>query len=151
MRRLITTIALLFVIFCVLCALFVLCSIIYYLTLSFLVAEPIDRAYFGDSFGGLNALFSGLALAGVITALILQQHDLGVQITHLSRVSEAQRDAGLALRTQAMLLALEARIRACAVRAEYGGRDQMNAKKDLVAAVEELDRLVARLNPAEEE
>ena len=30
---------------------------------------------FGDSFGTVNALFSGLALAGVVAALMLQAHD----------------------------------------------------------------------------
>jgi hypothetical protein len=37
---------------------------------------------FGDSFGALNALFSGLAMVGVVTAIILQSFEL-------QRVSEA--------------------------------------------------------------
>jgi hypothetical protein len=34
---------------------------------------------FGDKFGAVNALFSGLAFTGVIWALILQRHDLRLQ------------------------------------------------------------------------
>lgn len=37
------------------------------------------RGEFGDMFGGLNALFSGLAFAGVVYALLLQRKDLQLQ------------------------------------------------------------------------
>ena len=37
------------------------------------------RGQFGDSFGVVNALFSGLALAGVIYAIILQKNELELQ------------------------------------------------------------------------
>ena len=35
-----------------------------------------NKGVFGDSFGGVNALLSGLALIGVITAIILQRQEL---------------------------------------------------------------------------
>lgn len=38
-----------------------------------------DPGQFGDLFGGINALFSGLALAGVVTAVILQSNELQLQ------------------------------------------------------------------------
>ena len=38
-----------------------------------------DRALFGDMFGGLAALFSGLAFAGLIVAIVLQSRELGLQ------------------------------------------------------------------------
>ena len=38
-----------------------------------------EMGLFGDSFGALNALFSGLALAGVIIALTLQSEELELQ------------------------------------------------------------------------
>lgn len=38
-----------------------------------------DRGQFGDMFGAVNALFSGLAFAGVIWAIILQQQELEFQ------------------------------------------------------------------------
>jgi len=37
------------------------------------------RGTFGDTFGAVNSLFSGLALAGVIFALLLQRTELGLQ------------------------------------------------------------------------
>ena len=38
-----------------------------------------ERGQFGDSFGIVNALFAGLAFAGVIFAIILQWQELGLQ------------------------------------------------------------------------
>jgi hypothetical protein len=37
----------------------------------------------GDMFGVSNALFSGLALAGIVTALILQNREMGFERTAL--------------------------------------------------------------------
>lgn len=42
-----------------------------------------DRAAFGESFGAVNALFSGLALGGVILAILLQRQDLQLQRVEL--------------------------------------------------------------------
>ncbi len=44
--------------------------------------EPLAeeaRETFGDMFGSVNALFSGLAFAGVIYAILLQREELGLQ------------------------------------------------------------------------
>jgi hypothetical protein len=38
-----------------------------------------ERGLFGDMFGGVNALFSGLAFGGVIIALFLQKRELELQ------------------------------------------------------------------------
>jgi len=38
-----------------------------------------DRGAFGDKFGAVNALFSGLAFAGVIYAILLQRKELELQ------------------------------------------------------------------------
>jgi hypothetical protein len=40
-----------------------------------------DRGTFGDMFGSVNALFSGLALAGIIFTILLQRKELGYQRT----------------------------------------------------------------------
>lgn len=37
------------------------------------------RGQFGDLFGSVNALFSGLAFAGLIITIIQQRHDLQLQ------------------------------------------------------------------------
>lgn len=45
---------------------------------------PFDkRGTYGDMYGGLNAVFSGLAFAGVIYTIILQRKDLNLQATEL--------------------------------------------------------------------
>ncbi len=48
-------------------------SIFYYLT------SWSERASFGEMFGGINTLFSGLAFAGVIYAFLLQRRELELQ------------------------------------------------------------------------
>ena len=45
----------------------------------------VERGQFGDSFGVVNALFSGLALAGVIYAIILQKKELALQREELEK------------------------------------------------------------------
>jgi len=49
------------------------------LVLTKVFPSPTDRGLFGDSFGAINALFSGLAFAGVIYAIILQRRELQYQ------------------------------------------------------------------------
>ena len=64
-----------------------------------------DRGLAGDLFGSVNALFSGLAFAGVIVAILLQREELELQrheITanrvELSRAATAQEESREALR-----------------------------------------------------
>ena len=45
----------------------------------FVGATRADQGLIGDSFGAVNSLFSGLALAGVIYAIVLQRHELQMQ------------------------------------------------------------------------
>lgn len=52
--------------------------------------DSLDRrGLFGDSFGAINALFAGLAFAGVILALIYQRKELGVQQEELKEQRRA--------------------------------------------------------------
>lgn len=46
------------------------------------------RGQFGDMFGAVNALFSGLAFAGLIITLILQKQELGLQRDELEQTRE---------------------------------------------------------------
>jgi len=45
----------------------------------FLLNDLPERGSFGDMFGAVNALFSGLAFAGVIIAILLQKNELSLQ------------------------------------------------------------------------
>lgn len=56
--------------------------------ISVLFDTPQDRGLFGDMFGSVNALFSGLAFAGVIVALILQKKELSLQRAELEQTRE---------------------------------------------------------------
>lgn len=49
------------------------------MSLMLFVDDPNTRGTFGDQFGAVNALFSGLAFAGLIYTIILQRKDLGLQ------------------------------------------------------------------------
>jgi hypothetical protein len=49
----------------------------------YLLKDLSDRGAFGDMFGAINALFSGLAFAGVIYAIFLQRNELSLQRTEL--------------------------------------------------------------------
>lgn len=72
------------------------------------LADWQTRGQFGDVFGAVNALFSGLAFAGLIFAILLQREDLELQREELSltraelaRSAEAQVQSEAALRSQA--------------------------------------------------
>lgn len=47
-----------------------------------------ERGTFGDMFGAVNAFFSGLALAGVVLAILMQKAELALQREELSLTRE---------------------------------------------------------------
>lgn len=49
------------------------------MSLMLFIDDPNKRGTFGDQFGAVNALFSGLAFAGLIYTIILQRRDLELQ------------------------------------------------------------------------
>lgn len=51
--------------------------------MNYLYTEPGDRGTAGDQFGGVTALFSGLAFAGLIITLLIQRKELELQRTEL--------------------------------------------------------------------
>jgi hypothetical protein len=66
-----------------------------------------DRGTFGDLFGAVNALFSGLAFAGLIYTIVLQKQDLELQRkeiaqnrVELKKSSKAQQKSEQALTEQ---------------------------------------------------
>lgn len=70
---------------------------------------------FGDIFGGINALFTGLAFAGVIYTILLQRRELGLQRDELrltrdelARSATAQNEQVAQLKESAKLAALTA-------------------------------------------
>jgi len=60
--------------------------------LFYVIPDSGERGQFGDMFGAVNALFSGLAFAGLIITLILQRQELGLQREELEQTREELRN-----------------------------------------------------------
>lgn len=87
-----------------------------------------ERGSFGDSFGVINALFSGGALAGVVYAIILQKKELRLQRkeleytrAELKRLAEAQEKSEQALSKQAASLKATAKLNGLSAILQYYG------------------------------
>ena len=52
------------------------------------IGDPEKQGQFGDQFGAVNALFSGLAFAGLIFTIILQKKELALQREELTETRE---------------------------------------------------------------
>ncbi len=63
---------------------------------------------FGDTFGAVNALFSGLAFVGVIYAIVLQRKELALQRKELNANTQAQKGQEKQLKRQSDYLAEQA-------------------------------------------
>jgi hypothetical protein len=75
------------------------------------------RGQFGDVFGAVNSLFSGLAFAGLIYTVFLQREELALQRNELEltrkelhRTAQAQEQSEVALRAQADAASQSARL-----------------------------------------
>lgn len=91
-----------------------------------LIKDPINRGTIGDMFGAVNALFSGMAFAGIVITLLLQRNDLALQREDLAlqreelkltrdelkRTADAQEESEKALRRQAENLKISAKLSA---------------------------------------
>lgn len=65
------------------------------------------RGTFGDSFGALNALFSGLAFAGLIVTLIMQKDELSMQREELDEAKQELRQQSIEFKKQNKTLKLQ--------------------------------------------
>jgi hypothetical protein len=79
----------------------------------FLIYPDLPRASsFGESFGFVNALFSALAMSGVIYTIYLQRRDLTLTQWELRRSAAAQEQSERALAEQARSMETAARLNA---------------------------------------
>lgn len=95
----------------------ILLFVMYFLITSYFYPDMVNRGQFGDMFGSLNTLFSGLAFAGVVYAIFLQRRDLELQREELKltreelkRTAEAQEKSERALTKQATSLKVTAKL-----------------------------------------
>lgn len=89
----------------------------YFYGVRLLYPELLNRGLFGDMFGGINAVFSGLAFLGVIYAIIIQREELKLQREELAltrdelkRSAQAQENSERALLKQAESLKQTAKL-----------------------------------------
>jgi hypothetical protein len=75
-------------------------------------SEMSERGQFGDAFGSVNALFTGLALVGLVYTAVLQQGQLNEQRKEIVAQDEATRDNRAALARQNRAQFLSARLQA---------------------------------------
>jgi hypothetical protein len=61
---------------------------------------PTERGTFGDMFGSINSLFSGLALAGIILTILLQRKELKLQRKELTETRQEFKIQNETLRLQ---------------------------------------------------
>jgi uncharacterized membrane protein YciS (DUF1049 family) len=95
------------IIYLILAAIVILILQIGYVVAVFNWFSPMEtRGQFGDLFGGVNTLFTGLAFAGLIYTILLQRRDLELQREELRLTrgelhasAEAQADQASQLKT----------------------------------------------------
>jgi hypothetical protein len=76
-------------------------------------STPISTAgQFGDTFGAVNALFTGFALAGLVYTAILQRQEIALQRQEIAGQTEDAKANEEARRTQSRELYLSARLNA---------------------------------------
>lgn len=94
-----------------------------------------ERGTIGDMFGAINALFTGLAFAGIIVTIILQRNELALQREELKlqrqelidtrnelrRSADAQEESQRAMSKQFNAMSLSARINGHGAILEYYG------------------------------
>jgi hypothetical protein len=92
---------------------FTLIAVLYWLVLRRLYPPPDSMKEVGDAFGGLIAIFSGIAAVGVILTLWAQHEELAkqrqqllLQRTELERLAAAQESSRRELARQTALLAV---------------------------------------------
>jgi len=99
-----------------------------------------ERGTFGDMFGGINSLFSGLAFAGIILTILLQRKELSLQrqeLVHtreeLSRTADAQEKSEIALNRQAENLKISAKLSALSTLLSYYSDQEMKLEKAYIS------------------
>ena len=121
------------------------------------VPEASDRGAFGDFFGAINSLFSGLAFAGIIYTILLQRSELALQREELKetrkelrRSADAQERSEKAFLNQSETMTLTARINALSTIVEYcmSQGDSPNGSIQKLRAsgyIEEIQKIIVEL------
>lgn len=76
----------------------------------FIFKDWKESASFGDTFGGINSLFSGLALAGIIYTIFLQKTELSLQRKELKYTREELKRTAIAQEDSAKSMTMQIRL-----------------------------------------
>lgn len=116
--------------------------------------DPTVRGTFGDMFGGVNALFSGLAFCGIIITILLQSTELRLQReeikanrAELERTTNVQIEQGKSLNRQAENLKISAKLSAMNTLVNYYSEKASEASKTI--NIVEKSKTSSYLNKAE--
>ena len=137
-------------------------QLVYWLAISSVITDANSRGVFGDMFGGLTALFSGLAFAGMIYAIILQSKELALQRKELaltrSELAASRKEQEKAADAQQLLVEkqlMSAKIHGVAAivqgRYQYASSFGTHARNVKQYAVEAEDHLVNLINECSDE
>jgi len=124
------------------------------------------RGLFGDSFGAINSLFSGLALAGLIFTiyqnkndLILQREEIEINRKELIKSRKAQERSEKALEEQVQQMKLSAKLNGLKILIEYFNLQINNkenpeeiilkAREKRKETIAEIDKLINRFGDDE--
>jgi len=125
-----------------------------------------ERAAFGDSFGAINALFSGLAFAGLIYTIVLQKKDLELQRNEimlnrieLKKTTKAQQNSEKVLIEQVEQMKVASKLNALKTLIDYYNLQVANpnnspeiilkAKEKRKTTIKEIDALIDRIGDDE--
>lgn len=115
--------------------------------LAHMAADWSVRGTIGDSFGAINSLFSGLGLAGIVYAILLQREDLAAQRYEISLARQGQSEALRVNREQTEALRLSAELSATASLLSYYLQERETARaRDHNVIVEKVDQKIRRLS-----
>ncbi len=123
-----------------------------------------DRGTFGDSFGIVNALFSGLAFAGIIYTILLQRIELKLQRQELKetrlelkRAADSQEKNSKSFDEQIKIMNQTARINGNTTivnffnsQAEIKASKNQPNKKELEKSLKYINNIIAVMNEIEE-
>ncbi|MGA0435503.1 MAG: hypothetical protein ACO3MV_07530 [Flavobacteriales bacterium] len=118
-----------------------------------------ERGTFGDLFGGVNALFSGLAFAGLIYTIVLQRKEIEANREEIKKANKAQRHTQRVLDGQLEQMQRTTRLTALNSLMDYFNQqitDPASSEEKVAKArekrretVSEIDRIINRFDDDE--
>ena len=123
-----------------LCILVLGAVVAYGLTVSSVFESWETAGTFGDSFGALNSVFSGLAFVAIALSHFLQRKDLGVQRRELGQAAGRHQELMLVHHRQLQAMILETKLESRRARYDWAvERKQMIEASQLEAEIASLE------------